>query len=249
MVNKGLSVCLGAFLSVLVVALPFSQGQASQEASEELAIQLALLLKSGREVVSEKQVLINDPSGGPKDISGSMVAQKALQRYFDAHPDASQHPLSQELANAMQEVVDENLPSIEAEGVGFKGFVPATFARLTVERFNKRVGAAASMKVTAPLELVRNARALPDAFEERAIEDILRSEVADDEYAYWGMQTIDDVLYDRVLVPEYYTQACLACHGSPKGELDVTGYPMEGGQLGQLGGVVSVKIRREGEGS
>jgi len=49
----------------------------------------------------------------------------------------------------------------------------------------------------------------------------------------------------RVLMPEYYGQGCLACHGEPVGELDVTGYPKEGGKLGDLGGVISVTLYRE----
>ena len=43
-------------------------------------------------------------------------------------------------------------------------------------------------------------------------------------------------------MPEYYSKGCLACHGEPKGELDVTGYPKEGGKLGDLGGVISVTL-------
>jgi hypothetical protein len=48
----------------------------------------------------------------------------------------------------------------------------------------------------------------------------------------------------RVLVPEYYSAGCLACHGEPKGEIDVTGYPKEGGKLGDLGGVISITLFR-----
>ena len=48
----------------------------------------------------------------------------------------------------------------------------------------------------------------------------------------------------RVLVPEYYSAGCLTCHGEPKGEIDVTGYPKEGGALGDLGGVISVTLFR-----
>ena len=37
---------------------------------------------------------------------------------------------------------------------------------------------------------------------------------------------------------------CLTCHGEPKGEIDVTGYPKEGGKLGDLGGVISITLFR-----
>ena len=29
----------------------------------------------------------------------------------------------------------------------------------------------------------------------------------------------------RMAVPEYYAASCLSCHGGPKGDIDVTGYP------------------------
>jgi hypothetical protein len=44
----------------------------------------------------------------------------------------------------------------------------------------------------------------------------------------------------RLLIPEYYEQSCLACHGKPKGERDITGGEKEGASLGDLGGSISV---------
>ena len=46
----------------------------------------------------------------------------------------------------------------------------------------------------------------------------------------------------RVMVPEYYSASCLSCHGSPKGETDITGYPKEGGHENDLGGVISLTL-------
>jgi hypothetical protein len=37
-------------------------------------------------------------------------------------------------------------------------------------------------------------------------------------------------------------QACLACHGEPKGEWDISGYPREGAHEGDLAGAISVRI-------
>ena len=44
------------------------------------------------------------------------------------------------------------------------------------------------------------------------------------------------------MVPEYYVGSCLVCHGSPKGEMDVTGYPKEGGKVGDLGAAISITL-------
>jgi hypothetical protein len=46
----------------------------------------------------------------------------------------------------------------------------------------------------------------------------------------------------RVAVPEYYAQSCLSCHGKPKGQIDITNYPKEGGSEGELGGVISITL-------
>ena len=48
----------------------------------------------------------------------------------------------------------------------------------------------------------------------------------------------------RMAVPEYYAASCLSCHGGPKGDIDVTGYPKEGGNEGDLGGVISISLYR-----
>ena len=46
----------------------------------------------------------------------------------------------------------------------------------------------------------------------------------------------------RIMVPEYYGESCLSCHGMPKGEMDKTGYPKEGAKLGDLGSVISISL-------
>jgi hypothetical protein len=45
-----------------------------------------------------------------------------------------------------------------------------------------------------------------------------------------------------MLLPEYYRESCLSCHGGPMGEMDITGYPKEGGKIGDLGGAISIVI-------
>ena len=46
----------------------------------------------------------------------------------------------------------------------------------------------------------------------------------------------------RLMFPLYATRHCLDCHGEPKGEIDKTGYPKEGLQLGHNAGAISVVI-------
>ncbi|MGO4842869.1 hypothetical protein AB4144_62420, partial [Rhizobiaceae sp. 2RAB30] len=76
--------------------------------------------------------------------------------------------------DSVVEVMDANQARINTEGVGFKGFIPATFARLVNEAFGRRVGTEAGIKVTAPPDLIRNRQSRPDAWEIAAIRDYLQ---------------------------------------------------------------------------
>jgi hypothetical protein len=48
----------------------------------------------------------------------------------------------------------------------------------------------------------------------------------------------------RTAMPEYYGASCLSCHGSPAGEVDITGYAKEGAAVDDLGGVISITLYR-----
>ena len=100
----------------------------------------------------------------------------------------------------------------------------------------------ATLKVTAPPELVRNRKALPDAWEAGIIKTRLLDPKWPKGQAYSAVVDSDGHRAFRVMVPEYYPASCLTCHGSPKGEMDLTGYPKEGAKLGDLGGVISITL-------
>ena len=131
-------------------------------------------------------------------------------------------------------------------GVGFKGFVPAVFGRMVNERFKEKVGDEAQIKVTAPVELVRNRGARPGRLGDARIS---RTELLDPgwpqgpglrrrrpnrtaarRFASWCRS---------ITVP-----AASPAMASLKGEIDITGYPMEGGKLDDLGGVISITLFR-----
>jgi hypothetical protein len=89
---------------------------------------------------------------------------------------------------------------------------------------------------------VRNRKSRPDAWEDQVITEYLLSPEWQKGAVYSSLTETGDREAFRVMVPEYYTEGCLACHGSPAGEVDVTGYPKEGGALGDLGGVISITL-------
>ena len=143
---------------------------------------------------------------------------------------------------AIREVMDANQASIDAPGVGFKGFIPAVFARLVSEAFSRRANAEAEMRVTAPPNLVRNRKARPDAWEAETIRAKFLAPGWPKGQSFEERTEIDGKPVFRIAVPEYYAASCLSCHGSPRGETDVTGYPKEGAALDDLGGVISIKL-------
>ncbi len=142
----------------------------------------------------------------------------------------------------MAQVVDEHQADINRAGVGFKGFVPALFGRLMNEKFSNMVGEEATVRVTAPQELVRNRKALPDAWETKVIATVFSNPDRAKKDAYTEETAVDGRPAFRMIVPEYYTASCLSCHGTPKGEIDITGYPKEGGRIGELGGAISIVL-------
>ena len=77
-------------------------------------------------------------------------------------PNSRQAQLLRAMMAAIVASTDENQTTINEKGTGFKGFIPAVFARLVSEHFNQMAKGDAELKVTAPPELLRNRKALPD---------------------------------------------------------------------------------------
>ncbi|WP_172327635.1 DUF3365 domain-containing protein [Mangrovicoccus sp. HB161399] len=234
---------LPAALALLILpALP-----AGAQSLEDSAARLAELLRAGRAVISENQALINDPGLGDKGLTPeaflSQVTAAFLARTGSPAVSEDLPPFQRALAEAQLEAMGQTIaeaqPLINMEGVGFKGFIPAVFARLANERFGELADGRAAVKITAPPELVRNRKARPDDWERAVIEDRFLSAGWTRGEAY-AEETGPGF---RMLIPEYYSESCLACHGSPAGETDVTGFPKEGKAAGDLGGAISITLR------
>lgn len=223
---------------------------AAQSEEEVIARSLAALLRSSRTVISNHQNLINDPGKGDKGLTPEKVLKETAEIYktqtgvaLDSiKPDTRHGRLLQAQLDSISTVMKEVQPVINKRNVGFKGIIPSAFARMVNDRFQEKMADEAEVKVTAPPELIRNRKARPDNWETDKIASNLSkidwpkgqplSEVAGNR----GRQAF------RFLVPEYYAASCLTCHGVPKGQIDVTGYPKEGGKEGDLGGVISISI-------
>jgi hypothetical protein len=159
-------------------------------------------------------------------------------------PQSRRGRLLRAMMESIVEVVDANQETINAKGIGFKGFIPAVFGRLVGEAFARNANGEAEIKVTAPAELVRNRKARPDSWEASIIKAKLLAPDWPRGNPYSAKADAKGRPAYRVMVPEYYAESCLTCHGSPKGEMDITGYPKEGGKTGDLGAVISITLYR-----
>jgi hypothetical protein len=242
-----------AFLALIVVGLmPFSAIGAPAPSEDDMSIaqSLAEMLRDARTIISDEQDRINDPQLGDKHLTGKFVLDQAVKIYFQTtgidpraiDPASRQGRLLRAMMAAIVEVTDDNQATINAKGTGFKGFIPAVFARLVAEEFVRLAKGEAEVKVTAPPELVRNRKARPDPWEA----DIINTKLLDPNWVigqpYSAIAETKGRPAFRVMVPEYYSASCLTCHGSPKGEMDITGYPKEGGKLDDLGAAISITL-------
>jgi len=236
----------------LAFILAIGSAQAAEQDDLDVALGLAGMLQAARSVIGANQGRINDPAIGDKGLTGDAVLAEAIRNFTKAtgikpdeiDPKSRFGSLLQAQMTAVKTVMDENQSTINRAGVGFKGFVPAVFGRLVNEEFLRLAGTEARVKVTAPTRFVRNRKARPDSWELAAIEERLMTSSWEKGAVYSAEAEVGGRKAFRVLVPEYYSEGCLACHGTPKGESDITGYPKEGGKLGDLGGVISITLYR-----
>jgi hypothetical protein len=227
---------------------------AATPAEDDAAIakSLATMLRSGRTVISRNQDKINDPKLGDKGLDGKTVLAEAVKIYNETagiNPAAidanSRHgKLLRMEMDAIVEVMDGHQQTINRQGVGFKGFIPAVFGRQVSEAFGRRATGLAEMKVTAPPKLVRNAKARADDWEGAVIKDKLMSASWAKDQAFSEVAKSKGKDAYRTAMPEYYAASCLTCHGDPAGEIDITGYAKEGASVGDLGAVISITLYR-----
>lgn len=215
----------------------------------ELARLLALLLDSGRVVLAERQPMLNDPSRGDKGFSPAVfegeVVEEFLQRSggldlarVETMKISEQgKQLLWSLMSAGKEVIEEKQPVINEKFLGYKNLIPATWGTWTTKKFSQRTQA--RLKQTA-LDF-RNPNNAPDAFETRVLRQF-----ADPGYPREGERVVTEVTDGgralRLMLPLFHKKECLACHGTPKGDIDISGYRKEGHKEGDSAGAISVTI-------
>lgn len=83
----------------------------------------------------------------------------------------------------------------------------------------------------------RNFSNAPDPYEEEAL-SAFESDSSTTEY--YGFSEVDGQYSFRYVSVMRVDEHCIECHGGPAGEIDPTGYPKEGWEVGDVAGAVSV---------
>jgi hypothetical protein len=197
------------------------------------------------------QALINDPSKGDKGFTPDVFEKQVLTLFEqrtgvnlskpnDEKIPAMARPLLTRLLEESKKTIASYQTPINIPGIRYKGLIPATFGTETAARFQSWSGI--YLRQIAPEKFLRNAKNKPDTYEADVLKVLAEqaSSNGDESNATWEVTDAGQTL--RLLLPLYYSKACLDCHGEPKGERDITGYPREGGKEGDLGGAISVKL-------
>jgi hypothetical protein len=234
-----------SFLIVSCCAATLSAANLLGATAQETAAQeIATLFRAARAVLSDNQALINDPEKGDKGLSPAVAVEKTKANFAagTGKPVNDSDPNLKAMLEAVAAVMTDAQPLINEKGKGFKGFLPAVFARQVAERTNEKLSGKVFIKLTAPKEYLRNRSNRPDEWENNVLENKFRS-------ATWTKGAMFGESGEhkgrkgyRLALPEYYGQSCLSCHGGPKGERDITGGLKEGALLDALGGAVIVVV-------
>lgn len=217
--------------------------------AEETSRLLAKLLRAGRLVIDQNQAMIDDPHKGDKGFTPDVFEQQLIEEFrkettIDLRTLSSAPssilipPLAKELLPAFvlasKEVVRDAQVVINQRGIGYKNFIPATYGSQAARRFTDRSHVRLKQTTLQP----RNPKNEPDEYEASVLKWLSGRPNAQ---AYVSELT-DGARTLRVVMPIYYVKDCLKCHGGPRGELDISGYPKEGALEGDLAGAITVTV-------
>ena len=234
----------GSLIFATALTLSISTAWADQESFSK---ELATMFRSARKGISDNQDLINDASKGDKGLNSAKVLELMKSNYKDATKQdlkmsGEAAAAKDALVAAIKAVMDEAQPLINEQGKAFKGFLPAVFGGRVANKFSASMEGKVRIKLTAPREYVRNRANRPDDWESKVIEEMFRNAAYERGKAFAEAGQVDGKAAYRYILPEYYGESCLKCHGDPKGEIDITGGKKEGAKLNDLGGAISVVV-------
>jgi hypothetical protein len=242
---------IGAMATALFVSTPCYTSThvwaVERAEAEETARLLATLLNAGRLVIEQNQTLIDDPHRGDKGFTPEVFEQQLIEQFkretgidlagLHRTPVSVTVPsLAKELLPALvaasKEVLREAQVIINQRGIGYKNFIPATYGSQAAARFSKQSHVRLKQTALQP----RNPKNEPDDYEASVLKWLSERPPT----ASPVSELTDNGRTLRLVMPIYYAKDCLTCHGGPKGDLDISGYPKEGHLEGDLAGAITV---------
>lgn len=211
----------------------------SEQEAKEVAEILALATLLGRKTVFLDLTKLLDPKIGDKGFTADYFEKKLRALIAKKKPELTpvQKKMLDRFMVAARMVIDMNQERINKQGVGFKYFLPASWARETIGIFRAQTGI--PIKQSGPV--YRSPMGKPDAFEKDVLMKFTRADY--DKKPYGAVGSIGKQKVYRHVMPIFIkTDFCLKCHGGPKGTKDVLGYEKEGLKVGDLRGIVSVAV-------
>ena len=234
-------------LVTVQVVLPPSGWAVDRAEAEETARLLAKLLDAGRSVIEQNQPLIDDRHKGDKGFTPEVFEQQLVQEFLKqtgldlsnlerAPASITMPPLAKEMLPAFvlasMEVVREAQVVINQRGIGYKNFIPATYGSQAAARFSKQSHVRLKQTTLQP----RNLKNEPDHYETSVLKRLSERPRTES----YVSELADEGRTLRLVMPIYYQKDCLVCHGEPKGDLDISGYPKEGHREEDLAGAITV---------
>lgn len=212
---------------------------------------LATLLMTGRNILAEAQTKyrINDYRVGNKKFTPAVFTASINETFkqqtgIDILKGDKGTSQAQDqdlkylkiLLDASAKVCADEQDIINTRGIGFKGFIPATYGRAAADIFYAKT----DIRLKQTSIKFRNSYNVPDAIEEKVLKEMSKKDYPKNKS--WFADEGGSV---RLMKPLYIEKSCLVCHGDPKGARDVAGRKKEGYALGELRGAITVLIQKQ----
>jgi len=213
----------------------------NESEAHSTAVMISKSLAIGRLVIFAQMGKLTDPTLGDKGFSGDVFADQWKSALEAEFMDASttQQRIIDKLIWAGKLSMDNNQDRLNVQGVKWKHFLPAKWARETGLMFNSRTG----IVTKQPSVNYRHPSNAPDLKEIEVLTEFVNAGTEakpKGEFAMMGKQRVY-----RYFDPINLMPPCLACHGKPKGELDMLGFEKDGFDAGDVIGLISVSVAVE----
>ena len=238
--------------------------------NETFLLDIAYYFRAAHNVIDHHQKHINNPDIGDKHLTGTVIVKQTQDNFeeitnksfIETFRQGEMHKKGfKAFTKAIKTVMNESQEQINKIGKADKNLLPAIFVRKVAEEFEKNIDGQVSIKLTAPHEIILNKDNSPDDFEANIMENKFQSDTWErGMHVFKEKVLIDNHHADRLVLPEYYQESCLDCHGGspqavspqvakrhygdePSTQTATTPEPRS--KLGTLGGAISVIVHHE----